>query len=56
MNVAQIEALPDHLRLEAKRRLGLAPPAPEHQPALWSVQPFVSITDEPDTETDWSTT
>lgn len=58
MTIAEIGALPPDLHLEAKRRLGLTPPPdsdPNPQPA-WTVQPFVSITDAPDAETDWSTT
>lgn len=56
MTVAQIEALPDEVKFEAKRRLGLLPPTPEAdlQPA-WSVQPYVTITDAPDENTEWST-
>jgi hypothetical protein len=55
MTVAQIEHLPEDIKLEAKRRLGILPPpdiaAP--QPA-WSVAPHVTITDEPDDQTAWT--
>lgn len=57
MTVAQIEALPDDVKVAAKRRLGLLPPPQpdgELRPA-WSVQPYVTIVDAPDDETDWST-
>jgi hypothetical protein len=54
MTIAQVEALPDDLKIEAKRRLGLLPPVePDLEPA-WSVQPFITITDEPAPD-DWST-
>jgi hypothetical protein len=54
MTMAEIDCLDDDLKIEAKRRLGLLPPAePDLQPA-WSVQPFITITDEPEPD-DWST-
>lgn len=44
MTIAQINALPEHLSTEAKRRLGMLPNAP--QPTdLWSVKPTLTITD-----------
>jgi hypothetical protein len=57
MTMAQIEALPDDVKFEAKRRLGMLPPTPENTEPTpgWSVQPFITITDAPDTETEWST-
>lgn len=56
MTIGQIEALPDDdVKIEAKRRLGMLPPTPEPDPeAGWHVQPFVTIIDEPDNETEWT--
>ncbi|MUL44460.1 hypothetical protein FZI85_17195 [Mycobacterium sp. CBMA293] len=46
MSMKQIEALPEHLRFEAKRRLGLVPAAPQPDPEQgWHVRPLVHITD-----------
>jgi hypothetical protein len=56
MTVAEIEALPEDVRLEAKRRLGVTPAAPQADPQpAWTVQPYISITDAPDETTEWST-
>ena len=55
MTMAQIEKLPEDLRAEAKRRLGLAPPIEQtpNDPA-WQVSPFVHIeTGSMDESTDW---
>lgn len=53
MTVGDIEALPDELRFEAKRRLGLiGEPTPEDVPDFgvepWSIKPHLTITDAPD--------
>lgn len=56
MTMSQIDALPDDLRIEAKRRLGLIPREPQPDPdAGWSVKPLIHITDEedPDDGTQW---
>jgi hypothetical protein len=52
MTMAEINRLPPDVCLEAKRRLGMLPPAPERgdpEPA-WSVRPYIKITDEPDVD------
>jgi hypothetical protein len=53
MTMGEIEALPEHLRIEAKRRLGLiGDPAPANVPNFgveeWATKPLVRITDEED--------
>ncbi|CKH14022.1 hypothetical protein PXH78_26995 [Mycolicibacterium smegmatis] len=55
MTVAEIEALPDDLKVEAKRRLGLIPPQPQPSEEGWSVKPFITITeaDDVDDDTRW---
>lgn len=57
LTVAQIDSLPDDLRIEARRRLGLLPPQPNTEPQPnWSVKPFITIADEPDVDdgTEWT--
>ena len=58
MTMAQIEALAPDVRLEAKRRLGIAPaPDDAEVPAAgWTVQPHITISDEPDVDdgTEWT--
>lgn len=56
MTIAQVDALPDDVKFEAKRRLGmLVPePAPPDVSPGWSVQPYITITDAPDDTTEWS--
>lgn len=53
MTIREIESLPDEVKFEAKRRLGLiASPTPDDVPNFgveeWSAKPNVRITDEPD--------
>lgn len=49
MSQKQINALPEELRIEAKRRLGQLPAAPEPDPdAGWHTKTFINIQDEPD--------
>jgi hypothetical protein len=51
MTMAQIEALAPDVRLEARRRLGMAAePAAVPQPAGWTVQTHITIADEPDVD------
>lgn len=48
MTIAQIESLPEDLRVEAKRRLGMLPPPPpqtEPNPPAWRVRPRITIAD-----------
>lgn len=57
MTMAEIEGLPEDLRAEARRRLGLAAPQPDSDPQpAWSVKPFITIADEPDVDdgTEWT--
>jgi hypothetical protein len=55
MTISQIEALPEDLKLEAKRRLGMLPPPPEPDPQpAWTQPPLVNITNAPDENTEWS--
>lgn len=61
MTFREIEQLPEELRAEAKRRLGLAaplpePPVAEQLEAPWQIQPHVTITDAPyvDDNTAWT--
>ena len=57
MTMRDIEELPDELRTEAKRRLGLLITPPAEEPEMpWQIQPHVTITDAPyvDDETDWT--
>jgi hypothetical protein len=58
MTVGQIEALPDDVKFEAKRRLGMLPPVEPSEPTpAWTVRPNINITDEPEPEdVEWSTT
>lgn len=61
MTFREIEQLPEEVRAEAKRRLGLAAPAPatpsaEELQTPWQIRPHISITDTPyvDDQTDWT--
>lgn len=52
MTMGQIEALPEDARLEARRRLGISPPAPAAAggPPGWQVQTSIRIDEAPDTD------
>lgn len=52
MSMAEINGLPEPLMVEAKRRLGMLPQAPEPQGKPWSHPNKVTIADGPDTEDD----
>lgn len=51
MTMGEIETLPDDLRIEAKRRLGIAPAPQPDTNTGWSVSPLVTITDADDVAT-----
>lgn len=50
MTIKQIDALPDDLRIEARRRLGLIPAMPQPDTENgWTVRPVFTISDADDT-------
>ena len=53
MTMREIEALPDEVKFEAKRRLGLAPavpprPSPDQLEMPWQANPLITIADAPE--------